>query len=95
LLSLGTAAAVRDSAAAIGVVLGLLYLAPIVALMISEPDWQRLLLQISPMSAGLAIQATTNLAGLPMSPWAGLGVLAGWAATALLSGGLLLRQRDT
>src|SRR5260221_12970221 len=46
------------------------------------------------MTAGLAIQATTGLSGLPISPWAGLGVLAAWAAAALLAGGLLLRLRD-
>ena len=32
------------------------------------------------MTAGLAIQATTNLRRLPIAPWAGLGVLAAWAA---------------
>jgi hypothetical protein len=37
----------------------------------------------------------TNLHSLPISPWAGLGVLAAWAAAALLAGGLLLRFRDT
>ncbi len=94
LLSLGVAAAVRDSAAAIGVVLGLLYLFPIIILMVSDQDWQRFLWQISPMNAGLAIQATTQLSSLPLSPWAGLGVLAIWSAAALTAGGLLLRRRD-
>ena len=46
------------------------------------------------MTAGLAIQATRNLRDLPISPWGGLGVLAAWAAAALLAGGLLLRLRD-
>ncbi len=32
--------------------------------------------------------------GLPISPWGGLGVLAAWAAAALLAGGLVLRWRD-
>ncbi|MFC4530380.1 ABC transporter permease [Sphaerisporangium dianthi] len=94
LLSLGVATAVRDSAIGIGAVLGLLYIVPIVAQTIGDPDWQRLLAKIAPMSAGLAIQATTDLGGLPISPWAGLGVTAGWAAAALLAGGLLLRRRD-
>jgi ABC-2 type transport system permease protein len=79
---------------AIGIVLGLLYLFPIAAAAVTDPDWYRHLQQIGPMSAGLAIQATTNLRGLPISPWAGLGVLAAWAAAALLTGGLLLRLRD-
>jgi ABC-2 type transport system permease protein len=46
------------------------------------------------MSAGLAVQATTHLSSLPIGPWAGLGVLAVWAAAALLAGGLLLQLRD-
>jgi ABC-2 type transport system permease protein len=94
LLSLGAATAVRDSATAIGVVLGLLYLFPIIAAAVADPQWRRHLQQIGPMSAGLAIQATTNLKGMPIGPWAGLGVLAAWAAAALLAGGLLLRLRD-
>jgi ABC-2 type transport system permease protein len=94
LLSLGAATAVRDSAAAIGIVLGLLYLFPIVTAVVSEPHLQRHLQQIAPMTAGLEIEATTGLRSLPISPWAGLGVLAAWAAAALLAGGLLLRLRD-
>jgi ABC-2 type transport system permease protein len=94
LLSLGVATAVRDAATAIGVVLGLLYLFPILAQVVTDPHWQRHLQQLGPMPAGLAVQATTNLRGLPIGPWAGLGVLAAWAAAALLAGGLLLRLRD-
>ncbi|MFB9830901.1 ABC transporter permease [Actinoallomurus acaciae] len=94
LLSVGVATAVRDSAAAIGTVLGLLYLFPVIAHVISDPQWQRRLWQISPMDAGLAVQATTDLRSLPLGPWAGLGVLATWTAAALLCGGLLLRLRD-
>jgi ABC-2 type transport system permease protein len=94
LLSLGVATALRDSATAIGAVLGLLYLFPIAAALVTDPHWQRHLQQIGPMTAGLAIQATTNLRHLPTGPWAGLGVSAAWAAAALLAGGLLLRLRD-
>ncbi|GAA3113785.1 ABC transporter permease subunit [Streptosporangium carneum] len=94
LFSLGVATAVRDSATAVGVVLGLLYLFPALILVIADDGWRRFLWQVSPMNAGLAIQVTTDLAGLPLSPWAGLGVLAAWAVAALLGGGLLLRMRD-
>jgi ABC-2 type transport system permease protein len=94
LLGLGIATAIRDSAAATGAVLGLLYLFPVIAATVSNPHWQRHLEQIAPMSAGLAIQATTGLRGMPISPWAGLAVLAAWAAGAMLAGGLLLRLRD-
>jgi ABC-2 type transport system permease protein len=94
LLSLGVATIVRESGFAIGVVLGLLYLFPILAGVVSNPDWERHLQQIGPMNAGLSIQATVGLHALPLSPWAGLGVLAAWAAGALLAGGLVLRLRD-
>jgi len=95
LLSLGTATIIRDSAAAIGVVLGLLYLPPLIAAVLAgNPSWQHRIERYSPMSAGLTIQDTTGLHNLPISPWAGLGVLAIWAAAALLIGGLMLRLRD-
>jgi ABC-2 type transport system permease protein len=94
LLSLGAAAALREAAAAIGGVLGLLYLFPIIAAVSGSADLERHLEQIGPMTAGLAIQTTTRLSSLPISPWAGLGVLAAWAAGALLLGGLVLRLRD-
>ena len=94
LLSLGVATVVRDSATSMGIVLGLLYLVPLLAQAIDNPHWQRLLQRIGPMSAGLAIQATTDLDSLPISPWAGLGVTAGWAAAALMAGDLLLRIRS-
>ncbi len=94
LLSLGAAPALREAAVAIGAVLGLLYLVPIIAVAAGNADLSRHLEQIGPMTAGLAIQATTGLNTLPISPWAGLGVLAAWAVGALLLGGLLLRMRD-
>jgi ABC-2 type transport system permease protein len=94
LLSLGIAVAVRESAVAIGVVLGVLYLIPILSLAVGSPSVARHLQQISPMTAGLEIQASIGLHSLPVSPWMGLGVLAAWAAAALLAGALLLRFRD-
>ncbi len=94
LLSLGAATAMREAAAAIGTVLGLLYVIPIIAVFAGNATLSRHLEQITPMTAGLAIQATTGLNTLPISPWAGLGVLAAWAAGALLLGGMLLRSRD-
>jgi ABC-2 type transport system permease protein len=94
LLSLGVAAAVREAAVAIGLVLGLLYVFPIIAALVGDKHLQRHLEQIAPMSAGLAIQSTVNLGHLPIAPWAGLGVLAAWAGVALLTGGLALKLRD-
>jgi ABC-2 type transport system permease protein len=93
LLALGVATMVRDSAAATGTVLGLLYLAPILAAFVANPVWQRRMERYAPMSAGLTIQDTTG-GHPPVGPWGGLAVLAVWAAAALLAGGLLLRFRD-
>lgn len=94
LLSLGVATAARDPAPAIGIVLAALYLTPILARMITEPEWQRRLQRYAPTNAGLTIQATTGLGNLPISPWAGLGVLTAWATAALAVGELVLHRRD-
>jgi len=95
LLTLGIATIVRDSAAATGAVLGLLYVPPAIALFLgSDPAWQRWVERYTPVNAGLAILNTTGLRNLVISPWAGLGVLAAWAAGALILGGLVLRFRD-
>lgn len=55
LLSLGAATAVRE-AAAIGAVLGLLYVLPIIAVFAGNAALSRHLQQIAPMTAGLAIR---------------------------------------
>jgi ABC-2 family transporter protein len=62
LLSLGVAAAVREAAVAIGIVLGLFYVFPVIAALIGDPHVQRHLEQIAPMSAGLAIRARSTSA---------------------------------
>jgi ABC-2 type transport system permease protein len=94
LLSLGIATALREAAVTIGAVLGLLSVLPIIAVFDGNATLSRHLQQIAPMTTGLAIQATTRLNTLPISPWAGLGVLAAWAAGSLILGGMLLRSRD-
>jgi ABC-2 type transport system permease protein len=94
LLGLGLAAIVREPAAAIGIGLSLLYVFPLVTAVVTDKHWKRHLEQIQPMAAGLDIQATVNLHGLVLSPWAGLGVLTAWALAALAVGWLLLIGRD-
>lgn len=92
-LSMGIAAMVRDSAAAIGLALGVLYVFPVVTAFIGNQTWHQRIERYTPM-AGLSIQSTTGLRSLAIGPWGGLGVLALWALAALLAGGLLLRLRD-
>ncbi|WP_066369677.1 ABC transporter permease [Herbidospora mongoliensis] len=82
LLALGVAAAVRDTAVAMGVALGILYGFPLVIRMIQDPVWQERLAWISPMEAGMAVQGGIASIG----PWAGLAVLGVWAVGALAVG---------
>jgi ABC-2 type transport system permease protein len=93
LLSFGVGTVLRDTAVSTGAVLALLYLPLLLAHLVSGP-WRRHIQQIAPMTAGLAIQATRNIRSLPISPWAGLGVLAAWAAGMLLIGLAVLKARD-
>lgn len=94
LMSVGITMAVRDSGVAIGAVLALLYVFPIVSAVIPDHTLSRHLTQIAPMSAGQDIQATTAVQSLPLAPWQGLGVVALWALGALLLGATALRFRD-
>jgi ABC-type transport system involved in multi-copper enzyme maturation permease subunit len=94
LLALGVAAAVRSMAGALTIVLSLLFLTPALAQMVTDPVWHDRLARLAPTTAGLAIQATRDLDQLLIAPWAGLGVLAAWAAAALVTGGVLLAARD-
>jgi hypothetical protein len=50
--------------------------------------------RFSPMDAGLAIQATRNLAAEHIGPWAGLGILSLYAAAAVIAGLIVFQLRD-
>jgi ABC-2 type transport system permease protein len=94
LLALGTGAVVGDRTASLGATLGVLYVFPIGAQMVTVPGWQRLLQDVGPMPAGLAIEATTRLSARPIAPWAGLAVLGAWSVGALLAGWVVSVRRD-
>jgi ABC-2 type transport system permease protein len=88
LLSLGAAAILRDTAAAISVVLGVLFIPWIVGGLLPE-DFAHAFQEATPM-AGIAAQEN----GAPISPWAGFAVTVGWAAVTLLVALWLIRRRD-
>jgi ABC-2 type transport system permease protein len=94
LFSLGVSTALRDAGVTTAVVLGVLYVIPLISATIISPVWQHRLDRWAPTNAGLAIQATRGIAKLPIGPWPGLGVLALWTAAALAAGWLVLRLRD-
>jgi ABC-2 type transport system permease protein len=94
LFSLGIGAAVRHTAGAISAVLAVLFV-PQIVIGLASDDLADLLQQVTPMSAGLALQQTTARAdNVPIGPWAGLAVAAAWAAAALAVGFWTVRHRD-
>ena len=92
LLGLGVAALVRNAVAAVTVVLGLLYLMPILLPMFPDPNLQRLLYRLTPGTAVQALQST--MYDLPLKPWAAVGVVALWTAVALTVGAASFIRRD-
>lgn len=93
-LSVGVSFLLRDIAGTTGTVLGLLYLFPLLATLVSEPAWEDRLRKLGPGSAGLSIQATRHLDTLPIAPWPGVGVLAAYSAMALICGVAVVHRRD-
>jgi ABC-type transport system involved in multi-copper enzyme maturation permease subunit len=95
-------AAITVTAVIMGVVLPYFFAGPLAILPPAAGDW---LLRVTP-AAAFAIQQgyarypqvlaayTPQNEYYPLAPWAGLGVLAAWSATALLAAVLLLRRRD-
>ncbi|GAA4256111.1 ABC transporter permease [Dactylosporangium darangshiense] len=94
LLAAGIALIVRDTGAAIGAVLAVLFVVPLLASMVAGPKWAHRLHRWGPMDAGLAVQMTRHVTPPDIGPWAGLGVLALYAAGAVVIGLLLFELRD-
>ena len=94
IIALGIGFVVRHTGGAVTLVLGILYLAPIITIAVSDPRWREWIEQVSPMTAGLSIQATLRLDALPISPWRGLGVVALYAAASTAAAAVALRFRD-
>lgn len=96
LLSLGVATVLRHTAAAISVVIALLWVPLILASLLSKtaPD-EVLLLRVTPMLPGISIQRTIERSdSLPIGEWAGLGVSGLWALAAMAAALWLIGRRD-
>ncbi len=92
--SLGVGAVLRHTAGAITSVLALL-LAPVIAISFLPDGIARLVEKTALMAAGLSIQQTIETPdALPLGPWAGLAVVAAYAAVALLGAFWLIGRRD-
>jgi ABC-2 type transport system permease protein len=94
LLSLGIAALLRHTAAAISTVSALLIVPLMVAELVPEHISDRIV-QLSPMTAGLSIERTVERADtVPIDPWVGLGVACLWAVAAMATALWLIGRRD-
>jgi ABC-2 type transport system permease protein len=93
LLSLGVGAILRHGAAAISLLLALMF-APLIFANTLPENVGDLVQKTSP-GAGFAVQQTVARDdALPIDPWAGLAVTFTWAAAALLLAIVLIRVRD-
>lgn len=94
LLSLGIGAVLRSTAGAVTCVLSLLLLPLIAAPLLGERTGEDLL-DIAPMSAGLALLRNIDrIDGVTAGEWRGLGVMWLWAVAALALGLWLVGRRD-
>jgi ABC-2 type transport system permease protein len=82
----------RSTAAAIGVLLGLLMLAPVLVGLLPGTIGETLT-KILPSKAGDAMMSVTSPDSL-LSPWLGFAVLVAWAVGLLAIAGVALRRRD-
>lgn len=64
LLALGLSTVVRETGASIGVMLGLLYLPPLVAQAVGDPAWKAHIQHAAPTSGGLGVLALWALGGV-------------------------------
>ena len=100
LIALGIGTILRHSGATIAAGIGVIFV-PLLMLGLFPENVRIRLEQLSPL-AGMAVQSTTDrmLAafegnqGMPIGPWAGLGVAFAWALGFLCLGYLVLSRRD-
>jgi hypothetical protein len=94
LFCVGLAVVLRNTAAAISFVLGLLWLPTLAPALLPEGLADQVL-RLTPMTAGLEIQRTVvRPDSIPIDPWVGLGVIWLYAAVALSLGAWLIVRRD-
>jgi len=92
LFGLGLGAIIRSAAGAVAALFGLLFV-PSILITLLPASWQDSADRYLPMNAGEAIYTVQHQAN-SLAPWAGLGVFCGYAATALLTGFIMISRRD-
>lgn len=91
-LAVGLGFLLRNTAAAIASVFGLILVLPVLAQALPA-SWYGHVFKYLPMPAGTQI-ATTVQDPAMLGPWSGIGVLAAYAAIAVAAGAVVLRRRD-
>jgi ABC-2 type transport system permease protein len=91
-LGLGLGTILRRTAGAIAALVGLLLVIPLVSTFLPAA-WNDHLTRYLPAQAGMSVFRVVPDA-MSLSPWTGFAVLVGYAALALVVGGLLLVRRD-
>ena len=95
LLGLGIGTIVRHGAAATGVVIGAVFVGAQALGALAHPLGAYAPIAIVSDSLSVTKAVTARAAGYPaLGPWAGLGMLALYAAVAVAAGGVLLARRD-
>lgn len=101
LLGLGITALVRNTAAGLAVVLGVVLLAPMLVPLLGNflPGDLQLAIFLPTTAGALIMAPTLSAADFPagtivLGPWEGLGVLLLWVALTLTAAVLVLRRRD-
>lgn len=90
LIGLGVGTILRHGAAAAGVLVGGLYVLPIITGAASH----KVGLFMPILIAGNSLAAVKPVAGFTWSPWLELGIVAAWPLVLLIAGGWLLVRRD-
>jgi ABC-2 type transport system permease protein len=93
LLGLGVAAVVRSTAVGISVVVGLLFVLPVLTGFLPQ-WWQEHVVKFLPGQAGVNVFMNTGSGPDALEPWPGLALFAGYAVLALVVGGFFLARRD-
>jgi hypothetical protein len=93
LLGIGLGFMLRNTAAAISTLMGLLLVLPILVSVLPSP-YNTNISKFLPLLAGTQIITTPFRDPSMLAPWAGLGVMALWSAAALALGAVVLRSRD-
>lgn len=93
LLAVGIGFVVRNTAGSIATLVAIVLVLPLLTQTLPSP-YDSDLGKYLPLNAGTQIIATTPTDPAQFGPWSGLGVVAAWAATAIIAGYVILRRRD-